>query len=74
LATRSSGFEADGADEFAEVIDNPLVEAVELGPLVRRQPGVTLNGVEKTGGERRIGALEELQEDQQIEYRCGRSR
>ena len=62
MAGRSSGFEADGADKFIEIIDDALVEAVELGALPRRQPGVPLDGVEKAGGERRIDALEELQE------------
>jgi hypothetical protein len=41
LAARSSGLEADGADEFVEIVGDALVEAVELGPLLRRQIGAS---------------------------------
>jgi hypothetical protein len=61
---RSSGFEADSANEAVEVIGESLIEAIELGSLVRFEPLVGGDRTEKAGGERRIDTLEELQEDE----------
>jgi hypothetical protein len=60
----SSGFEADGTDEAVEIVDNSLIEAIELGSLLGLESGVGGNRTEQAGGERRIDALEELQEDE----------
>jgi hypothetical protein len=60
----SCGFEADRADESVEVIDDALIEAVEVRPLLLVDSSIRADGTEKAGGKRRIDALEELQEDQ----------
>ncbi len=36
----SCGFEADGVNEGVDVVDDALVEAVELGSLLRIESGV----------------------------------
>lgn|SRR6185503_21095266 len=66
LAWCSCGFEAesDGADEGAEVIDDALVEVVELRPSLFVELGVSADGTEKPGGERRVDAFEEFEEYQ----------
>ena len=60
----SCGFEADGADEGVEIIDDALIEAVELRSLLLIDLAICADGAEKAGGERRIDAFEQLQEDQ----------
>ena len=57
-------FEADRANESVEVIDDALIKAVELRPLLLVDSSIRADGAEKAGGKRRIDALEELQEDQ----------
>jgi hypothetical protein len=60
----SSGFEADGANQAVEVIDDFLRETIELRSLVRFEAGICVDGSEQTGGQRRIDALEKFQEDE----------
>ena len=60
----SRGFEADGADEGIEIIDDALIEAIELRSLLLVEPGIRADGAEKTSGKRCIDAFEELQEDE----------
>ena len=57
-------FETNGADEGVEIIDDALIEAIELGSLLLIDPGIAADRAEKAGGERRIDAFEQLQEDQ----------
>jgi hypothetical protein len=64
LGVLSRGFEADGADEGVEVIDDALIEAIELGSLWLVDPGICVDGGKKSSGERRIDAFEQLQEDE----------
>jgi hypothetical protein len=44
FGTRSCGLEADGLNELVKVVDDALVEAVELGPVLAVDPGVGLDG------------------------------
>ena len=60
----SCGFEADRADEGIEIIDDALVEAIELRSLLLVESSICANGAEKASGQRRIDALEELEEDE----------
>src|SRR5271166_623492 len=60
----SCGLEADGLNELVEIVDDALVEAVELGPVLAVEPGVGLDGREEAGGQRGVDAFEELQEDE----------
>jgi hypothetical protein len=64
LASLSCGFEADGANEGIEIIDNVLVEAIKLGSPLGLKPCVCFDGAEKTCGEWGVDAFEELQEDE----------
>jgi hypothetical protein len=64
LAPLSRGFEADGANEGIEIIDDALIEAIELRSLVLINLAICTDGAEKAGGERRVDAFEELQEHQ----------
>ena len=52
------------ADEGVEVIEDALIEAIELRSLLLIDPGIGADRAEKAGGERRIDAFEQLQEDQ----------
>ncbi len=58
----SGGLEADGVDEAVEVVNDPLVEPIELRSAFRFELGVAGHGMEQAGGERRVDALEEFQE------------
>ena len=64
--------EAEGSQEMVEVVGEALVEAVELRTLWRREGGVAGIGIEKAGGQRRVDAVEELQEDQADRIALGR--
>ena len=64
MARVSRSFEAEGADEGVEVIDDALVEAIELRSLLLVDSGIRADGAEKGSGERRIDAFEEFQEDE----------
>ena len=59
----SCGFEADGLDEVVEVVDDALIEAVELRSALALELGVGADRREKTGGQRGVDAVEELEED-----------
>jgi hypothetical protein len=63
LAWQSGGFEADGSDEDMDIIDDALVEAIELRLLLAMKSAVGWNRAEQAGSERRVDALEELQEE-----------
>jgi hypothetical protein len=39
LRVESRGFEADGADEGIEIVDDTLVQAIELRPPLGLEPG-----------------------------------
>ena len=69
----SRGFEPDSADEGVEIINYTLVEAIELRSPLGIEPDICFDRAEKTCREWGIDAFEELQEDEQIEYPCGRS-
>jgi hypothetical protein len=64
VGVASCGFEieTERANQGVEVIDDALVEAIKLGPLVILEAGICADGAEKTGCERRVDALEELEE------------
>ena len=64
MAVLSRGFEADGAHERVEVVDDALIEAIELSSLLLVDSGICADGAEKAGGQRCIDAFEQLQEDQ----------
>jgi hypothetical protein len=55
LAALSCGFEADGANEGIEIIDNALIEAIELRSPLGLKPCVCFDGAEKACGEGRKG-------------------
>src|SRR5271166_2371598 len=61
---RSGGLKADSLNELVEIVDDALVEAVELGPVLAVEPGVGLDRREEAGGQRGVDAFEELQEDE----------
>jgi hypothetical protein len=71
VAPLSCGFEADGANEGIEIIDNALIEAIKLRSPLGLKPCICFDGAQKACGEWRVDAFEELQEDGQIEYPCG---
>jgi hypothetical protein len=50
LALSSRRFEAEGANERVEVIDDALIEAVELRSLLRADLGIYADGGEKASG------------------------
>ena len=50
------GFEADSLDECVKVIDDAVIEAVELRPLLIRDFGVGADGAEETLRKRRVDA------------------
>ena len=58
MERRSCGFEADGLDEFVEVVDNALVEVLAV------EPSVGLDGRKEAGSQWGVDAFEELQEDE----------
>jgi hypothetical protein len=59
-----SGLEADGLDQCVKVIDDAVIEAVELRPLLVRGSGVGTDGAEEASGKRGVDSFEQLQEDQ----------
>ena len=61
---KSRGPEADGADEFVEIVDDALIEAVELRSALAGELAVHFEGREKARGQRSVDALEQLQEDE----------
>jgi hypothetical protein len=40
LCRKSRGFQADGLDERAKIVDDTLVETIKLGSLLGFKPGV----------------------------------
>jgi hypothetical protein len=60
----SCGFEANGADQRIEIIDDALVEVIELRPLLLVEAIVCADGAEQAGGQRCIDAFEQRQEDE----------
>ena len=63
-APLSCDFEADGANEGIEIIDDTLIEAIELRSLLLIDLAICADWAEKAGSERRIDLFEQLQEDQ----------
>ena len=49
----SRGFEAEGADEGVEVINDALIEAIELRSLLLVDSSIRADGAEQAGGKRR---------------------
>ena len=64
MARLSRRFEAQGAIEGVEVVDEALIEAIELRSLLLVDCSIRADGAEKGSGERRIHAFEEFQEDE----------
>ena len=58
------GFEADSLDECVKVIDDAVVEAVKLRPLLIRDFGIGADGAEETRRERGVDSFEQFQENQ----------
>jgi hypothetical protein len=67
------GFEADSLDECVKVIDDAVVEAVELRPLLIRDSGIGADGAEETRREWCVDSFEQLQENKAEGIPCGRS-
>jgi len=63
LTRLSRSFKAERADERIEIIDDALIEAIELRPLLLVDPSICSKGAENAGGQWRIDAFEQLQED-----------
>ena len=59
-----SGFEADGPDECIKIIDDPIVEAVELGSPLVGDSGIGADRAEETRSQRGVDSFEQLQEQQ----------
>jgi hypothetical protein len=59
-----SGLEADGLDQCVKVIDDAVIEAVELRPLLARGSGVGTDGAEEASSKRGVDPFEQLQEHQ----------
>ena len=59
-----SGLEADGLDQCVKVIDDAVIEAVELRPLLIRDSGVGADGAEESRRKRPADSFEQLQENQ----------
>jgi len=57
-------FEADGPYKRVEVIDDTLIEAVELRSFLLVDAGIRADGAEEAGGQWRVDAFEQLQEDE----------
>jgi hypothetical protein len=64
LAVLSRGFEADGVHEGVEIIHDPLAEAIELRSSLLVDADIAAHGGQKTGGEWRIDAVEQLWKDE----------
>ena len=59
-----SGFEADGPEECIKIIDDPVVEAVELGSPLVGDSGIGAGRAEETRSQRGVDSFEQLQEQQ----------
>ena len=64
---RSCGFETDGLKELVEIVDDALVEAVELGPVLAVEFGVGFDGREEAGGERGVHLPKSFRKTRQLE-------
>ena len=51
-------------DEFVEIVDDALIEAIELGAAFTLELGVGLYGRQEAGGQRGVDAFEKLEEDE----------
>jgi hypothetical protein len=60
----SCGVEAYGLNERIKTVDHPVIEPVELRSFFTVEPGIAAHGAEKACGQRRVNALEELQENE----------
>ena len=60
----SCGVEADGLNEHIKTVDDPVIEPVQLRSFFTLEPGIAAHGAEKACGQRRVNALEELQENE----------
>lgn len=58
------GLQSDGVEERVEVVDETLVQAIELMPLLVSESGIRRDGSKEPGGQWGVHALEEFQEDQ----------
>ena len=58
------GFEADGPDECIKIMDDPVVEAVELGSPLVGDCGIGADRAEETRSQRGVDSFEQLQEQQ----------
>jgi hypothetical protein len=59
----SCGLEADGGKELFEIVDDSLIQAVQLGALLRMEFGVGLEGPSQPGCERAVDAFEEFEKE-----------
>jgi hypothetical protein len=59
----SRSLESHGTQERIEIGDDALVKAIELMASVRSESRVGADGTKQTRGQRRVDALEELEED-----------
>ena len=57
-----SGLEADRLDECIEIIDDPMVEAIELRSLLVGDSGIGVDWVEETRGQRGVDSFEQFEE------------
>ena len=53
----SRSFKAERADERIEIIDDALIEAIELRPLLLVDPSICSKGAENAGGQWRIDKI-----------------
>ena len=58
------GSQTNGLHEFVEIVDDALIQTVELRPVLAVERSVALDRREQAGSQRRVDALEELQEDE----------
>src|SRR5258705_592423 len=59
-----SGLEADRLDQCVKVIDDAVIEAVELRPVLGRGFGVGTDGAEEASSKRGIDSFQKVQEHQ----------
>jgi hypothetical protein len=64
-------FEADSLDKCVRVIDDEVIEAVGLRPLLIRDSGIGGDRAEETRRERSVDSFEQLQENQADGYPAG---
>jgi len=60
----SCGLEADGTKELLEIVDDFLIQAVQLGALLRIEFGVGPVRLKQRGSERAVDAFEEFEKEQ----------